>query len=116
MELIFISCLVYFSFQLFINVWVINFLNSTSCILLKQKFKVIIIIVVVCRCESIQKSSTGINLLQVIFNRSNCGTSAHYIINIKNIIDMYSCFESQGHILQGYILLIENHNTFGWVV
>ena len=66
---LFISYLVHIRFQLFNNVWLINVFNRASCILLKHFFKDIILIIVVCRCEFIQKSSTEINLLQGICKR-----------------------------------------------
>ena len=118
MELIFISFLVHIRFPLFNSIWLINVVNITSCIFLKQHFKGTILIIVVCICEFINKSSTEINILRVICNRSNYFTKYRYIIAIKHINSIYVLFDSQGHIIQGLRILIDYHKTvtFGWVI
>ena len=104
--LIFISCLFCVRFPVFNNGWMINFVNSTSCIFLKLNFKGIILIILVCIFEFIPNISTEINRLQGIFDRSNFGTADHYRITIKHINIIYALFESQGQILQGLVILI----------
>ena len=77
MELKFIIWLAHVIFTFFNNLWVMNVVNSTNFILLKQNFRGIIIIIVICRNEFIQKMCTYMNLLQSNFNIKYCGTSAH---------------------------------------
>ena len=96
MEIIFIILLFHFIFPLFKNRWVINVINGTSCLLLKQQTNGIIIIIVVCICELIQKSYTSINLLCGICSLINCSAAYHYRITIKHINSMYAFFTSRG--------------------
>ena len=113
MDIVFIFCLVPVSFPLFNNGWLTDVVNSTSSIHLKQHFKGITLIVVVCRCSFIRNISTEFNLLQGICKKSNCVTEDHYRITIKLINRIYALFDSWGHILHGLRILIEHHKTFG---
>ena len=80
----------------------IKFVNSTICIYFKQQPKGIIIFIVVFIFGLTQNSPTKINHLQGIFNRSNCGTEAHYIITIKHLNSMYVVFDSRMKFLHSY--------------
>ena len=105
--------LVHVTFTSFNNGCMKFFVNITSCILLKQQSKGIILITIVFRCKLIEKNSTRINLLKGICNWRNGGTIAQYINNIKYINSMYEYFDSQRHILQEYRNLFEYPKTFG---
>ena len=69
--LIFSSCPVHVSFPINNSLWIINVVNSTSCILLKQQYKGIILLVIVFRCEFTPKSFTKTNILQGVCNWRN---------------------------------------------
>ena len=114
--LIFMLCLFRVSFPFINNGWMINVANITSCILLKQQSRGIIIVIVVLRRGFIPKRSTRINLLWGICNWMNWGTAAHYIITIIYIDSMCAVLEYQGHILQVLRRLFTYHKTFWWII
>ena len=90
------------------NGWMINFVNSNSCIFLKQQSKGLIIAIVVFRCELIPKKSTNINILQGIYKWSNWVTSDHYRIPIVHIDSMYTVLGYKG-ILQSFRIFFNCH-------
>ena len=81
--------------------------------MLKQQSRGIIIVILVFRCEFIQKRSTKINLFQGICDRRNWGNAARYGINIKHIDIMYADLDYKGNIIQVFIRLFNYHKTFG---
>ena len=110
--IIFVTLLVHVSFPFNNNRWMINVVNSTICILMKQHYKGLILVIVLFRCEFIPKSSTKINLLQAIFNWSSWGTADHYRITIIHIDSMNAILDYQGHIIQGLRSFFNYYKTF----
>ena len=113
MEIIFIRCLVHVSFLLFNNGWVINVVNSTICILLKQQFKSIILIIVVCIGELTQNSSTGIMFFGVFATEAIMVLLLIIESLLKIFIACVRFFDFQGQIIQYMTILIEHYKTFG---
>ena len=83
------------------NLWMINVVNSTSCIFLKQQSKCIILLIILFICELIPKSSTRMNFLQVICNWSNWKTTSRYIITSIHIDSINVILDCLENILQG---------------